>query len=127
MDPQKTKIMIVDDEENIVLALEYIFTSAGYEVRCFTNGADALEQVGEFAPEVVILDVMMPGMDGFAVAKAIRQQAGPEKTNIVFLTARGTADDKMQGYDAGAEIYVVKPFDNDDLLQRVEDLLTMNF
>jgi DNA-binding response OmpR family regulator len=127
MDPQKTKIMIVDDEENIVLALEYIFTSAGYEVRCFTNGADALEQVGGFAPELVILDVMMPGMDGFAVAKAIRQQAGLEKTNIVFLTARGTGDDKMQGYDAGAEIYVVKPFDNDDLLQRVEDLLTMNF
>ncbi|HRG66805.1 MAG TPA: response regulator, partial [Saprospiraceae bacterium] len=64
---------------------------------------------------------------GFAVAKAIRQQAGLEKTNIVFLTARGTTDDKMQGYDAGAEIYVVKPFDNDDLLQRVEDLLTINF
>ncbi len=127
MDLQKAKIMIVDDEEYIVMALEYIFVSAGYEVRCFTNGADALEHVGGFAPEVVILDVMMPGMDGFAVAKAIRQQAGLEKTNIVFLTARGTVDDKMQGYDAGAEIYVVKPFDNEDLLQRVEDLLTMNF
>ena len=72
MDPQNTKIMIVDDEENIVLALEYIFTSAGYEVRCFTNGADALEQVGGFAPEVVILDVMMPGMDGLKCRAMMR-------------------------------------------------------
>lgn len=127
MDPQKTRIMVVDDEEHIAMALEHIFTKAGYEVMTFTHGQDALDRVVAFNPRVVILDVMMPEMDGFAVAKVIRDQPVLEKTAIIFLTARGSAEDKMQGYDVGAEVYVVKPFDNDDLLGRVEDILSMNF
>ncbi|HRD09032.1 MAG TPA: response regulator [Saprospiraceae bacterium] len=126
MNQEKVRLMVVDDEAHIGMALDHIFSVAGYEVKTFTDGFSALEAVTSFAPKVVILDVMMPGIDGFAVAKAIRQRPGLDQTAIVFLTAKGTLDDKMQGYDAGAEVYVVKPFDNDDLLDKVSEILSLN-
>ena len=126
MNQEKVRLMVVDDEAHIGMALDHIFSADGYEVKTFTDGFSAVEAVASFAPKVVILDVMMPGIDGFAVAKAIRQRPGLDQTAIVFLTAKGTLDDKMQGYDAGAEVYVVKPFDNDDLLDKVSAILSLN-
>jgi len=118
--------MIVDDEPNIVLALKFLMEEEGFDVFCFYDGESAVENVVKVVPDLIILDVMMPGRDGFSVAKFIRNQPSLENTAIIFLTAKGTSNDKMEGYDSGAESYIVKPFDNDELVDKVNDVLGVN-
>jgi len=120
------KILIVDDEPNIVLALRYLMEDAGFEVDCCYDGETAIEMVTNVMPDLIILDVMMPGRDGYSVAKYIRSQSYLNKTSILFLTAKGTSQDKMEGYDSGAESYIVKPFDNDEIVTKVQDVLSVN-
>jgi DNA-binding response OmpR family regulator len=120
------KILIVDDEPNIVLALRFLMEGEGYEVHYCYDGETAIQKVKEITPDIIILDVMMPGMDGFSVAKYIRNQEELAKTSILFLTAKGTAQDKMEGYDSGAESYIVKPFDNDEIVSKVYEVLSVD-
>jgi DNA-binding response OmpR family regulator len=117
-----TRILIVDDEPNIVLAIEFLLQRAGYQTEKAYNGPQALEQAAAFLPDLIVLDVMMPGMDGFEVAREIRRTAALERTKIVFLTAKGTQRDKSTGYESGAEYYMVKPFDNDELVQTINEI-----
>jgi len=121
------KILIVDDEPNIVLALRYLLEAEGFEIKYCFDGESALHLVTEFLPDLVVLDVMMPGMDGYSVAKYIRNQDTLAKTLIIFLTAKGTSQDKMEGYDSGAEVYLVKPFDNDEFVARVHEVLSVHY
>jgi len=121
------KILIVDDEVHIVKALEFLFSDAGYDIQTAHDGHTALQKALEFMPNVLLLDVMMPGMDGFTVAKTIRQNENLTDTYIIFLTAKGASSDKMTGYDSGAEYYIVKPFDNDDILEKVTDILNTQY
>ena len=79
--------------------------------------------MSQLIPDLIILDVMMPGRDGFSVAKYIRNQEELSHTIILFLTAKGTSQDKMEGYDSGAESYIVKPFDNDEIVFKVQESL----
>lgn len=117
------KVLIVDDEPNIVLAIEFLLQHEGYTTQKAFNGIQALEIATAFLPDIVVLDVMMPGMDGFETAKQIRQIPVLEQTKIIFLTAKGTARDKEAGYAHGAEYYMVKPFDNEDLVTVVGEML----
>ena len=126
MSQASKKIMIVDDEPNIVLALKYLMEEEGFDVHCYYDGDTAVENVTKVIPDLIILDVMMPGKDGFSVAKYIRNQPALENTAIIFLTAKGTSQDKMEGYDSGAESYIVKPFDNDEIVARVHEVLGVN-
>lgn len=123
MSQTSKKIMIVDDEPNIVLALKFLMEEEGFDVQCFYDGDTAVENVTKVIPDLIILDVMMPGKDGFSVAKYIRNQPSLENTAIIFLTAKGTSQDKMEGYDSGAESYIVKPFDNDEIVSKVHQVL----
>lgn len=116
------KILLVDDEPNIVLALQYLMEDEGFEVHCCYDGETAISMVGDLMPNACILDVMMPGIDGYTVAKFIRNQEHLNDTSIIFLTAKGTSTDRMEGYDSGAESYIVKPFDNDQILDKVREL-----
>ena len=118
--------MIVDDEPNIALALKYLMEEEGFDVHCYYDGDTAVENVTKVIPDLIILDVMMPGKDGFSVAKYIRNQSTLENTAIIFLTAKGTSQDKMEGYGSGAESYIVKPFDNDEIVARVHEVLGVN-
>jgi len=120
------KILIVDDEPNIVLALRMLMEEEGYEVHYCYDGETAVQIAGKIMPDLIVLDVMMPGMDGFSVAKYIRNQENLENTAILFLTAKGTLQDKMEGYDSGAESYIVKPFDNEYIVAKVFDVLSLN-
>jgi len=122
----KKKILIVDDESNIVTALSFLMENAGYEIAFCYDGESAIDLVSEFLPDLVILDVMMPGLDGFSVAKYIRSQAILDHVGIIFLTAKGTSQDKVEGYDSGAESYIVKPFDNDEIIERVQEVLLVS-
>lgn len=119
------KILIVDDEPNIVLALRLLMEDEGYEVHYCYDGETAVQVVGKIIPDLIVLDVMMPGIDGFSVAKFIRNQEKLENTAILFLTAKGTSQDKMEGYDSGAESYIVKPFDNEVIVAKVYDILSL--
>lgn len=118
------KVLIVDDEPNIVLALRVLLEGQGYDIEYCFDGTSAIETLEGFIPDLVLLDVMMPGVDGFTVAKFIRNNVELLHTNIIFLTAKGTKDDKMEGYKSGAEYYIVKPFDNDNILEKVKELLS---
>lgn len=119
----KTKVLIVDDEPNIVSAINFLMTQKGLSTATAFNGEQALNVIGTFQPNLVILDVMMPGIDGFEVAKRIRQNPKNDYVNIIFLTAKGTEKDKIMGYSKGGDLYLTKPFDNDVLTETVEEML----
>lgn len=118
-----TKIMIVDDEPNIVVAVQFLLDREGYQTEAAYDGRQALELCAEFKPDLIVLDVMMPGMDGFEVARLLRQSGQYDDLKIVFLTAKGTQRDKAAGYASGAEYYLVKPFDNDELVQTIREII----
>jgi DNA-binding response OmpR family regulator len=117
------KILVVDDEPNIVIALEYLLQREGYQVQKAYNGQQALDLLESWTPDIVVLDVMMPGMNGFEVARRLRQISALELTKIIFLTAKGTQSDKESGYASGAEYYMIKPFDNDVFVSTVNEIM----
>ncbi|MCB9284487.1 MAG: response regulator [Lewinellaceae bacterium] len=117
------KILLVDDEPNILVPIEFLMLQQGYEVRKAFSGQEALDTLSEFKPDVVVLDVMMPGMDGFEVARKIRKLSALRNTRILFLTAKGAEEDRMKGYSTGGEVYMTKPFDNDQLVQVISEVL----
>jgi len=122
--PNATKVLLVDDEPNILLPLRYLLETAGYEVFAATEGQEALQLADQYQPDLAVLDVMMPGMNGFELARQLRAKAAFAKLRIVFLTARGATQDRSEGYRSGAELYLTKPFDNATLLHTIDELLT---
>lgn len=121
---EKIRALVVDDEPSIVTAIEFLLEKEGLEVHKAYNGADAIALAESLKPDVVLLDVMMPGgIDGFEVARRIRRSTGLDSSKIIFLTAKGTQADKLEGYSSGAEHYLVKPFDNDELVMTVTELV----
>lgn len=122
--PYKQTVLIVDDEPHILQALDFLLRKEGFNVLTAENGAQALEQVRTERPEIVVLDVMMPGPDGYEVARQIRQEKGLENVRIVFLTAKGTPADRRQGYQSGGEYYLLKPFENEDFIQIIREICT---
>ena len=115
------KILIVDDEENIITTISFLLIKEGYITETANNGQNAIEKFQSFAPDVVLLDVMMPIMDGIEAAKEIRRLDTQSKTSIIFLTAKGTPKDKLSGYTSGGDEYVVKPFENEYLLELIAE------
>jgi DNA-binding response OmpR family regulator len=96
---------------------------AGYTIEKAFNGQEAMEKVTSFNPNIIVLDVMMPEMDGFETARKIRLMEGKDDIRIVFLTAKGTQQDRKTGYAVGGEIYLIKPFDNDILVSTIDELV----
>ena len=118
---QQQSILVVDDEPGLRKLLNLLFSNAGYVVREASNGAECLNQIALATPDVVVLDVMMPEMDGRDVCQRIRQDAN--MVPILMLTARTQSRDVVMGLDCGADDYMLKPFDMDELLARVRALL----
>ncbi len=117
------KVLIADDEPNIVVSLEFMMKREGYDVLVARNGPEALEVIRREHPNLVLLDATMPGMTGFDVCEAVRADAEVRDTGIVMLTAKGRETDMARGVGAGADVYVTKPFSTRDLVQTVRDLL----
>jgi two-component system response regulator MprA len=114
------RILVVDDDPEIVSFLKRGLTFEGYSVETAGDGAEALAKIREREPDLVILDVMMPGIDGIEVARRLRQASA---IPILMLTAKGTVADRVAGLDSGADDYLVKPFAFDELLARMRSLL----
>ncbi len=119
----RTKVLLVDDEPNIIVALEFLVQSEGYQVFTAYDGKEALQKTDLQQPDIIVLDVMMPGMDGFEVARHVRANPAYQDTRIIFLTARGTQEDRFRGYSSGGEFYLAKPFDNDELINIINEVV----
>ena len=116
-------VLVVDDDPVILKLLEVNFEMEGFEVVRASDGAMGLERAREVLPDIVILDVMMPRMTGYEVAKALREDAGTAHIPIIFVTARAQSSDVERGIELGVDDYVTKPFDPLDLIARVNALL----
>jgi two-component system, OmpR family, response regulator len=117
----KRRVLVVDDEENVTHLVSSALRFDGFETVTADNGQSALAAVAEADPDLVVLDVMMPGMDGLGVLQNLR--AAGSQVPVIFLTARDTANDRIGGLRAGADDYVVKPFSVEELLARVHAVL----
>lgn len=120
--PQRSpRLLVAEDDAEIRKALDRILTYEGYEVITVNDGAAALEAVQDHEPEAILLDVMMPFVDGLGVCRRLRERGN--RTPVLMLTARHEVSDRVAGLDAGADDYVTKPFELDELLARVRALL----
>lgn len=116
-----TRILVVDDDRKLRDMLRRALEGVGFEVELAEDGGRALASVSQRAPDAIVLDVLMPGVDGLGVARRLRERG--DLTPILMLTARDSVPDRVQGLDAGADDYLVKPFSVDELLARVRALL----
>jgi two-component system alkaline phosphatase synthesis response regulator PhoP len=120
---KKDKILLVDDEQDIIDLISYNLQKEDYDVRSATNGRDAIEEAKEFKPDLILLDVMMPEMDGIETCVELREIPSLQSTVIAFLTARGEDYSQIAGFDAGADDYIAKPIKPRVLLSRIQALL----
>ena len=117
------KILIVDDEPNIVMSLEYTFKKNNFEVFIARDGQEALDILKTQLPDVIILDVMMPMVDGYATLEQIKKDDRLQNCKVIFLSAKNKEKDIEKGLSLGANLYVVKPFSLKKLVEQVHDLL----
>ncbi|UCV27083.1 response regulator transcription factor [Ferribacterium limneticum] len=117
------KILIVDDEPNIVISLEFLMKKEGFDVAVAVDGEEALAKVASFSPDLVLLDVMMPKKSGFEVCEALRADPARTGLQIVMLTAKGRDTEVAKGLAIGADAYVTKPFSTKDLVAKVKTML----
>jgi DNA-binding response OmpR family regulator len=122
MSEKPRKVLIVDDEPNIVTALEFLLKRSGYDVRLATNGAEALEQVEIYRPDVVLMDVMMPIKSGFEVCQRMRERPELAQIKIVMLSAKGSEAEVSKGLSLGADLYITKPFSTQELVATINRL-----
>ena len=113
-------VLVVDDEPNIVQSLEFLMNAAGFEVRVAADGDRALQAVEAKVPDLVLLDVMIPGRDGYEVCRAIRANEAWRDVRIIMLTARGRESERDRGIELGADEYITKPFSTRDLVERIK-------
>ena len=117
------KLLVADDEPNIVISLEYLMKREGYDVLVATDGNQALEAIQREQPALVLLDVMMPGKTGFEVCQAVRADPALDGVRILMLTAKGRETDVSKSLALGANAYMTKPFSTRELVQKVAELL----
>ncbi len=125
MTETQTKILVVDDEEKNVKLMEAILLPRGYQIIKAFNGEEALRQVAEHTPDLILLDVMMPIMNGFEVCKKLKDDVETRLIPIVIMTALGELDDRVKGIEAGADDFLTKPVNRDELLARIQTSLRL--
>jgi DNA-binding response OmpR family regulator len=116
-----TRILLVEDDRSIASFVEPELEHTGFQVRCAYDGPSGLEEAQRFRPELIVLDIMLPGLDGVGVLKRLRQEGN--RVPVIMLTARDTTLDKVHSLDHGADDYLTKPFDIEELLARIRALL----
>ncbi|MFZ4543598.1 MAG: response regulator [Saprospiraceae bacterium] len=117
------KILIVDDDPHILMPLEFIMLKSGYEVLIARNGTEALSIIEDFIPDIVLLDIMMPDVDGYQICSSIKSNEKFQGTKVVFMSAKTSDEDIKKGYSVGASLYVTKPFSTRVLSKQIAELL----
>ncbi|HEY9692053.1 MAG TPA: response regulator transcription factor [Oculatellaceae cyanobacterium] len=117
------RLLLIDDDPNLILLVQDYLVFKGYEVITAENGREALEVLDKEIPDMIICDVMMPEMDGYALVEHIRQDARISWIPVLFLSAKGQSQDRVKGLSTGADVYMVKPFEPEELVAQVESSL----
>ena len=117
------EILIVDDEPNVVMPIQFLMEQQGYRVMIAERGEDALDLIYQYKPDLVLLDIMLPGIDGYEVCEIIRLDPNFRDVKIIFLTAKGREVEIAKGLALGADAYITKPFSNTELVAKVKELL----
>jgi len=117
------RILVVDDEPNVIKSLTFVLGKAGYEVSSETNGEEAMTKIIELKPGLVFLDVMMPKKDGYEVCQEVKKNSGLRDIHIILLTAKGQEVDREQGLRVGADEFMTKPFSPISVVEKVKELL----
>ena len=117
------KLLLIDDDPNLILLVKDYLEFRGYEVVTAENGREALEVLDQQTPDMVICDVMMPEMDGYSLVSAIRSDPKTSWIPVLFLSAKGQSQDRVKGLNIGADVYMVKPFEPEELVAQVESSL----
>ena len=117
------EILIVDDEVNAVVPIQFLMEQQGYRVMIAERGEDALDLIYQCKPDLVLLDIMLPGIDGYEVCEIVRLNPNFRKVKIIFLTAKGREEEIAKGLALGADAYITKPFSNTELVAKVKELL----
>jgi two-component system, OmpR family, alkaline phosphatase synthesis response regulator PhoP len=121
------KILIVDDEPDIVIALQFLMEQQGYYVMTAQRGEFALDSIYQYKPDLVLLDIMLPGIDGYKVCEIVRLNPEYRYTKIIFLTAKSSEVEIAKGLKLGGDAYITKPFLNDELVAKVKEILEQNY
>jgi len=117
------EILIVDDEPNVVVPIQFLMEQQGYGVMTAERGEDALDLIYQYKPDLVLLDIMLPGIDGYEVCEIVRLDLNCRDIKIIFLTAKGHEVEIAKGLTLGANAYITKPYSNDELVAKVKELL----
>ena len=117
------RVLIVDDEKNIVVSLEFLLEQAGYQYEIARDGREAMTLLTEFSPDLVLLDVMLPHINGFEVCRRIRENSAWADIKIIMLTAKGQEAEMAKGLALGANAYISKPFSTKMLIQQINTIL----
>lgn len=117
------KLLLIDDDPNLILLVKDYLEFRGYEVVTAENGREALEVLDQQTPDMIICDVMMPEMDGYCLVSAIRSDPKTSWIPVLFLSAKGQSQDRVKGLNIGADVYMVKPFEPEELVAQVESSL----
>ena len=117
------RIIIADDEHKILMSLEYSFRKNGYEVFIARDGTEVLEFLKTMVPDVILLDIMMPNLDGYSTLEIIRQDEKLKETKVIFLSAKNNPKDIEKGLEMGADAYVTKPYSIKKLMQQIGEML----
>ena len=119
----KKRILIVDDEPNIVVPLEFLMKQNNFDVQAAETGEKAMDLISSWKPDLILLDIMLPGMDGYEVCQKIRQEKEFNHTRIVFLSAMARSIDIVKGMGLSADDYITKPFATDYVVNKIKELL----
>ena len=117
------EILIVDDEPSIVVPIQFLMEQQGYSVLVAENGEDALDLIYKYKPDLILLDIMLPRIDGYEVCEIVRLNPEYRDIKIIFLTAKGREVEIAKGLSLGADAYITKPFSNTELVAKVQELL----
>lgn len=117
------KLLLIDDDPNLILLVKDYLEFRGYNVVTAENGREALEILDDNVPDMIICDVMMPEMDGYSLVKHIREEPTTNRIPVLFLSAKGQSQDRVKGLNEGADVYMVKPFEPEELVAQVESSL----
>ena len=120
------KILIVDDDPNILLSVEFLLVKNGFNVLVARNGMEAMEIIEDTVPDIVLLDIMMPDVDGYVICEYIKKNERTKSAKVIFLSAKSREVDVNFGYEMGADLYMVKPFSTRTLLEKINNLLMIN-
>lgn len=119
---KKLKVLVVDDEPSILMPLEFLMRKNGFQVFIARNGTEAIESINKELPNVVVLDIMMPDVDGYEVCRHIRRNEEMKGAKVIFLSAKTKDIDIRKGYEAGADLYIPKPFSTRFLMEKIKEL-----